>query len=70
MTTILRSELTCPSCIQKIKKQVSQVPDVNDVTVHFSTGRIEVDHNDRDNVEDDLLDAVRRAGYEAQVSAF
>lgn len=70
MTTILRSELTCPSCIQKIKKQVSQVASVQDVTVHFSTGRIEVEHMERTNIQEELLEAVRRAGYEAQVSAF
>lgn len=70
MTTILRSELTCPSCIKKIEKQVSQVPEVENVTVHFSTGRIEVQHQDGDNVEEDLLEAVRKAGYEAQISAF
>lgn len=70
MTTILRSDLTCPSCIQKIKKQVSQVPNVNDVTVHFATGRISVDHDAREGMADDLLAAVRRAGYDARVSAF
>ncbi len=70
MKTILRSELTCPSCIQKIKRQVSEVADVSNVTVHFATGRIEVDHADRPDIADDLLAAVRKAGYEASVSAF
>ena len=70
MTTILRSELTCPSCIQKIKAQVSRVDGVNDVEVHFSTGKIEVKHEDRPAISDDLLQAVSRAGYEARISAF
>ncbi len=68
MKTTLRSELTCPSCIQKIKRQVSQVPDVSNVVVHFATGRIEVDHADRPDIASDLLAAVRKAGYEAEVS--
>jgi cation transport ATPase len=47
MKTILRSELTCPSCVRKIEKQVGLVPGVESVDVHFSTGRIVVAHDER-----------------------
>jgi copper chaperone len=68
MKTILRSELTCPSCVRKIEKQVGLVPGVESVDVHFSTGRIVVEH---DNVAPEaLLGAVSRAGFEASVSPF
>lgn len=70
MTTTLRSELTCPSCIVKIKKQLLQVEGVRKAKVHFSTGRIEVEHDaDRASTEA-LITAVRRAGYEARVSPY
>lgn len=70
MTTILRSNLTCPSCIVKIQKQLRQTDGVETATVHFSTGRIEVEHDaDRANT-DVLVEAVRKAGYDATVSPF
>jgi copper chaperone CopZ len=71
MKTLLRSqELTCPSCIAKIEKALKGLEGVEDAKVHFSTGRIEVEHNpDRVNSET-LVEAVRKAGYESRVSPF
>ena len=69
MKSLLRSqELSCPSCVAKIERALKGVPGVQAAKVHFSTGRIEVEH---DNVEQEtLVQAVRDAGYEARVSAF
>lgn len=68
--TQLRSrELSCPSCVAKIEKALKGVEGVSAATVHFNTGRIEVEHDERASNED-LVRAVRSAGYEAQVSAF
>ncbi|MEJ2262823.1 MAG: heavy-metal-associated domain-containing protein [Anaerolineales bacterium] len=71
MKTLLRSqELSCPSCISKIEKALKGLDGVEDAKVHFSTGRIEVEHNpDRVNSEA-LVETVRKAGYESQVSPF
>lgn len=69
MKTILRSELTCPSCIAKIQKQLRLTEGVEKATVHFNTGRIEVEHGE-DVSADQLISAVRKAGYEARVSPF
>ena len=71
MKTILRSnELSCPSCVAKIEKALTAVPGVDAATVHFNTGRIEVEHTLDPDREDELLQAIRKAGYEAQVAAF
>ncbi len=69
MKTLLRSrELTCPSCIAKIEKALNGIEGVEKAKVHFNTGRIEVEH---DGVADEkLVDAIRNAGYNAQVAAF
>ncbi|MBP6015555.1 MAG: heavy-metal-associated domain-containing protein [Candidatus Promineofilum sp.] len=69
MKTLLRSrELTCPSCIAKIEKALNGIEGVDTAKVHFNTGRIEVKH---DGVADEkLVDAIRNAGYNAQVAAF
>lgn len=69
MKTLLRSEeLSCPSCVAKIESALNGVPGVQKAKVHFNTGRIEVEHDQVD--QDDLLQAVRNAGYEVRVSAF
>lgn len=67
--TLLRSrELSCPSCINKIERALKRVDGVEDAKVHFNTGRIEVEH---DGVADEkLVEAIRKAGYNAQVAGF
>lgn len=70
MTTILRSELTCPSCIAKIEKQLRRLPGVARATVHFNTGRIVVEHDAEQAGPDRLVEAVRKAGYDARISPF
>lgn len=71
MKTLLRSdELNCPSCIPKIEKALGRFDGVTDATVHFASGRIEVEH-DTDKVSvDDLVAAVAKVGYTARAAAF
>ena len=67
-TNLYSSELTCPSCIAKIEKRLHALPGVQEATVHFGSGRIEVLH---EGVPDeDLVAAVRKAGYNAAPRAF
>lgn len=69
--TVLRSdEFTCPSCVSKIEKQLNRVPGVRAASVHFSTGRIEVEHDPRVATVPALVEAVRKAGYRATPAAF
>ncbi len=68
MKTLLRSdELSCPSCVAKIEKRLKRLDGVHSATVGFNTGRIEVDHDGDGPSKDDLVQAVRDAGYEARV---
>ena len=69
--TVLRAEgFSCPSCVSKIEKHVGRVDGVSDVTVHFASARIEVDHDPSVVSVDQLVAAVAKAGYTAQPSAF
>ncbi|HLR46766.1 MAG TPA: heavy metal-associated domain-containing protein [Deinococcales bacterium] len=70
-TTILRSsEFTCPSCISRIVGSLSRLPGVERSTVHFSTGRIVINH-DADRVSPStLVEEVRRLGYESRESPY
>lgn len=68
--TILRSkELSCPSCVAKIEKALTAIDGVQAATVHFNTGRIEVEHQPEVQT-DKLIQAVRAVGYESAVSPF
>lgn len=71
MRTILRSkDFSCPSCVSKIETDLNSVEGVEQARVHFSTGRIEVQH-DRDTVSvNDLVERVRKLGYESSPSPF
>ncbi len=66
MKTILRTpDLTCPSCVLKIEKALKHVDGVQHATVHFTTGRIEVQHDPERVTVDDLVKTVRATGYQA-----
>lgn len=70
-TTILRStEFTCPSCVSKVEKKLSTLPGVESAQVHFTTGRIQVNHDTEAATVEDLVEAVAEAGYKATPSAF
>ncbi|SEB48704.1 Copper chaperone CopZ [Paramicrobacterium humi] len=69
--TVLRSsEFTCPSCVGKIEKALRRVEGVSEATVHFETGRIDVEHDPVAAPVDDLVATVAAAGYRAAPSAF
>jgi len=69
--TILRSdELSCPSCVNNIESNLNKKDVVQKTTVHFITGRIEVEHQPEIITEDELVEVVRQSGYESQVSPF
>lgn len=71
MKTLLRSqELTCPSCVAKIEKQLTALEGVKNAKVHFATGRIEVEHDEGRVSEERLVTAVGEAGYDAHVASF
>jgi copper chaperone CopZ len=70
MKTILRSQqLSCPTCVAKIEKALGAREGVEAAKVHFATGRIEVEHDPERIGLDDLVTAVRSAGYESGIAA-
>ena len=69
--TVLRAEgFSCPSCVQKIEKQVGKLPGVSKVEVKFASSKVEVDHDPAVASVDDLVAAVDKAGYASAPSAF
>ncbi len=69
--TLLRAEgFSCPSCVNKIEKQIGRLKGVDSVKVQFSSARIEIDHDPTVVSVEDLVSAVAKAGYVARPSAF
>jgi copper chaperone CopZ len=56
--------------VAKIEKALKSLDGVEEAEVHFNTGRIEVQHDPASASGDDLVKAVRSAGYDARISAF
>ncbi|WEG08780.1 heavy metal-associated domain-containing protein [Microbacterium horticulturae] len=69
-TTLRGQGFACPSCVGKIEKQLKRLPGVQHVTVHFASGRIEVDHDLTVISASELVTAVGKVGYSALVSTF
>lgn len=69
--SVLRAEdFSCPSCVAKIEKQVGRLKGVERVKVNFASARIDVDHDPELASVDDLVKAVKKAGYVARPAAF
>ena len=69
MKTTLRSdELSCPTCVDNIESSLNQTEGVSEATVHFNTGRIEVEHDPKTVSDDKLVKIVGQSGYEARIS--
>ena len=69
-TTLRAQDLNCPSCVSKIEKALLNLDGVSKAEVHFSTGRIAIEHDPGRVGTDSLLSAVADAGYTAKASAF
>lgn len=69
-TTLRSRELSCPSCVAKIEKALNSIDGVEAAKVHFTTGRIEVQHDENRVTVGDLVKALRSAGYEAKQATF
>lgn len=69
--TVLRAEgFSCPSCVNKIEKQVGRLKGVEKVKVHFASARVEVDHDESATSVEDIVAVIAKAGYKATPSAF
>lgn len=69
MKTLLRSEeLSCPSCVAKIEKALRGLDGVATAVVHFGSGKIEVEHDPLRATTQELMETVRRSGYEAYLA--
>jgi copper chaperone CopZ len=69
-TTLRSKDLNCPSCVGKIERALGQTPGVTSAKVHFSTGRIVVEHDPAIAPVNELIEIIGRVGYVAKATGF
>jgi copper-transporting P-type ATPase V len=59
------SGMTCGSCAARVQRALSRQPGVSDALVNYATGRAKVELDDDELDPEQLIAAVRKAGYDA-----
>ncbi len=59
----------CPSCETIIKEELVELAGVGDISVNAQTGSAELTLDESKNSESDVIDAVKKAGYTAEIKA-
>lgn len=60
----------CLRCVTQIEQQVGRLASVQNVSVKFASGRVEVDHDPAVTSTDEIIAAIGTAGYRASPSVF
>lgn len=58
--------MDCGSCAMTIEKHLSKNPDIQEVHVNFSTGKMQIDHSTNQN---EIIKEVQRAGFDASLDS-
>jgi copper chaperone CopZ len=59
-------DFDCPSCASTVERALSNVDGVEDVEVHYSTGRVEVEYDDGVADPDVFAQTIENQGYTPQ----
>lgn len=66
--TFVLGELTCPSCLTKIKAAVSKEAGVQDVKVLFNAGKVKADIDPDKTSAQAIAQVISQLGYEVKSS--
>ncbi|MFG6116144.1 heavy metal translocating P-type ATPase [Halobacillus sp. MO56] len=66
MQTYKIEGMDCGSCAMTIEKHLSKNPNVKEVKVNFSTGKMQIDHSTN---QKDIIKEVQRAGFDASLDS-
>lgn len=59
-------DFDCPSCASTVERALSNVDGVEDVEVHYSTGRVEVEYDAGVADPDAFVQTIEKQGYTPQ----
>ena len=65
-TTLNVTGMHCASCVNHVERNLRRLPGVTDAAVNLAMERATVEHDPATASRDQLIEAVREAGYEAQ----
>lgn len=60
-------DLSCPDCAKKIEKVLNKTVGVNNAEVHYTTGKANVEFNDKKISIEGLKKAVAKTGYQIEM---
>ncbi len=60
------NDLSCPSCMSKIQKAVSQQPGVKDAVVMFNAGKVKAEVDEKLIALEKLSSIVNQLGYQVE----
>jgi cation transport ATPase len=63
---LLVTGLDCPDCAAKAEKAVKRIPGVVDARIVFPVGRLDVEYDPQQTGITQVLDKIRKLGYEAR----
>lgn len=56
-------DFDCPSCANTVERAISNLAGVEDVEVHYTTGRVEIDFDDGVVNTEEFARAIENQGY-------
>lgn len=59
-------DFDCPSCSGTVERALANIEGVENVEVHYSTGRVEVDYDGTVASPDDFAQTIENQGYTPQ----
>ncbi|MFB6153398.1 MAG: heavy-metal-associated domain-containing protein [Halodesulfurarchaeum sp.] len=59
-------DFDCPSCASTVERALTNVDGVEDVEVHYTTGRVEIDYDDSVTEPDTFAQTIENQGYTPQ----
>ncbi|MEF8881137.1 MAG: heavy metal-associated domain-containing protein [Halapricum sp.] len=68
-TTQLRvMDFDCPTCASTVERALGNVEGVENVEVHYTTGRVEIDYDDAVANPDEFEQIIENQGYTPQLA--
>lgn len=59
-------DFDCPTCASNVERALANVAGVEDVEVHYTTGRVEIDYDDSVADPDTFETTIENQGYTPQ----
>ncbi|PID40358.1 MAG: hypothetical protein CR984_03655, partial [Proteobacteria bacterium] len=66
-TTLNIGGMTCSACVRNVEQTIKGQTGVDDAVVNFATEKLRISYHPEEISLQDLIDAVRKKGYDASL---